>query len=408
MLTVTEARQRLLQALPVCGVGTIATREAYRRVLAQDVSASFDSPRFDNSSMDGFAVRAADVAGASEQARVQLEVIGEAPAGSVFEGHVGANQSVRIMTGGPMPAGADAVVPVEDTDAPVAQPGVELPATVEITRGLKAGDFVRPKGQDYHQGDALLKAGRRLSAPDLGLMATLGLAEVSVHKRPRVALFSSGNELVEVGGTLADGKIYESNSHALAALIESCGADVTLLGIARDTMSDVTSHLERAAQSGADLILTSAGVSVGAYDYLREVVSSSGALDFWKVNMRPGKPFTFGNYRGVAYIGLPGNPASAFVGFEVFVRPTLEKMAGVRDWQRHSESVALGEDVRSDGRESFLRVQVKSGAGGRVALLTGHQGSGNLYSLVQAEGLMVVPAGVTELSAGSLVEVWPL
>jgi molybdopterin molybdotransferase len=223
-----------------------------------------------------------------------------------------------------------------------------------------------------------------------------------------VAVFSSGNELVEVGGTLKSGTIYETNSHALAALIESCGAEAILLGIAHDTLSDVTSHLERAAQSGANLILTSAGVSVGAYDYLREALTSNGALDFWKVNMRPGKPFTFGNFSGIPYIGLPGNPASAFVGFEVFVRPALEKMAGVREWQRRSERIAVGQDVRSDGRESYLRVQINDAPGGRVALLTGHQGSGNLYSLVQAEGLMVVPAGVTEISAGSLVDVWPL
>lgn len=408
MLSVTEARQRLLQALAVCGVETIATRGGHGRVLAEEIRANSDYPRFDNSSMDGFAVRAADVTGASQHAPVALAVIGEAPAGAVFAGQVGARQAVRIMTGGALPAGADAVVPVEDTDAPGAQPGAELPPQVLVKRALKPGDFVRPKGQDYRQGDALLAPGRRLRPADLALVAMLGIAELRVHRKPKVAVFSSGNELVEVGGPLGPGAIYETNSYALAALIESCGAEAILLGIAGDTLEDVTAHLERAAESGADLILTSAGVSVGAYDYLREAVSRNGTLDFWKVNMRPGKPFTFGNYRGTAYIGLPGNPASAFVGFEVFVRPALEKMAGVRGWQRRCERMRIGEDVRSDGRESFLRVQIKDQGDERVALLTGHQGSGNLYSLVQAEGLMIVPAGVTEISAGSLVDVWTL
>lgn len=408
MLSVSEARQRLLQALPVCGVEPTAIGKADQRVLAQPVVASFDSPRFDNSSMDGFAVHSADLKGASKQQPVQLKVVGDVPAGSVFDGRLTAGQAIRIMTGAALPQGADAVVPVEDTDAPVAKPGDELPATVLVQRGIKPGDFVRSKGQDFRNGNTLLSAGVRLRPQDLALLAMLGVAEVSLYRRPKVAVFSSGDELVKVGEALHAGKIYETNSYALAALIESCGAEPLLLGIARDELNDVKSHLDRAVTSGADLILTSAGVSVGAYDYLREAVESDGALDFWKVNMRPGKPFAFGSYRNVPYIGLPGNPVSAFVGFEVFVRPALQRMGGVADWQRRSERVLLDEDVRSDGRESFLRVKINTDVEKRVALLTGHQGSGNLYSLVQADALMIVPAGVTEISAGSLVEVWPL
>jgi molybdopterin molybdotransferase len=315
---------------------------------------------------------------------------------------------MRIMTGAAMPRGANAVVPVEDTDATVALAGATLPAAVEVRRSLGAGDYVRPAGEDFHKGDVLLEAGSRLRAQDLGLLAMLGRGELQVYRKPRVAILSSGNELLTVGETLSAGKIYETNSYALSALVESCGAEPILLGIARDELQDVKAHLERAVESGADLILTSAGVSVGAFDYLREAVLSEGSLDFWKVNMRPGKPFAFGAFRQVPYVGLPGNPASAFVGFEVFVRPALQKMAGVKNWRRPTVMGRLMENVNSDGRESYLRVRINRQKEVPEILLTGHQGSGNLYSLVRAEGLMVVPAGETVCSVGSQMEVWPL
>jgi molybdopterin molybdotransferase len=407
MLNVSEARQRLLDALPTQSVENIALKAASGRVFAQDLRASEDSPRFDNSSMDGFAVRAADLLSASEQQPATLTVVGDIPAGTAVTKEVLAGQAMRIMTGAAMPPGADAVIPVEDTDAPVALPGAPLPAQVLVNRNLKSGDYVRPAGQDFHAGDVLLKAGSRLRPQDLALAAMLGQAELQVYKKPRVAILSSGDELVTVDQPLGPGKIHETNSYALAALVESAGGEPVLLGIAQDTLEDVQAILERAVGQGADLILSSAGVSVGAYDYLREAVLSQGELDFWKVNMRPGKPFAFGRYRGIPYIGLPGNPASAFVGFEVFVRAALHKMGGAF-WQRRALRARVTEDVESDGRESYLRVQIKSHADGLDLLLTGHQGSGNLYSLVQAEGLMIVPAGVTHLTAGSFVDVWPL
>ncbi|MEX1143527.1 MAG: gephyrin-like molybdotransferase Glp [Anaerolineales bacterium] len=408
MLSVTEARRRLLSALPVCEAETVPLSKAGQRVLAEIVAASVDSPRFDNSSMDGFALRAADVEAASADRPVRLKVIGDLPAGAAFTGSVERGQAMRIMTGAAMPAGADVVAPVEDTDAPVAQAGAALPGAVEVRRSLKAGDYVRPAGEDFREGDVLLEEGSRLRAQDLALLAMLGRGEFMAYRKPRVAILSSGNELLTVGQTLSAGKIFETNSYALSALVESCGAEPVLLGIARDEMGDVKTHLERAVDSGADLILTSAGVSVGAFDYLREAVLSEGSLDFWKVNMRPGKPFAFGAYRQVPYIGLPGNPASAFVGFEVFVRPALQKMAGVRNWSRQALVGRLLESVTSDGRESYLRVRINRRNDVPEILLTGHQGSGNLYSLVRAEGLMVVPAGETLCSAGSQVEVWPL
>ena len=408
MLSVSEARQRLLDALQPCDAETIRLSQASQRVLAESISANMDSPRFDNSSMDGFALRAADVEMASVARPVRLAVIGDLPAGAAFEGSIQGGQAMRIMTGAELPTGADAVVPVEDTDTPVAVAGAALPKEVEVRRALKPGAFVRPAGQDFHNGDMLLLEGARLRPQDLALIAMLGKGELRVHRKPRVAIFSSGNELLPVSQALLPGRIYETNSHALSALVEGCGAEPILLGIARDDLRDVQRHLDQAVDSGADLILTSAGVSVGAFDYLREAVLSDGTLDFWKVNMRPGRPFAFGAYRQIPYIGLPGNPASAFVGFEVFVRPALQKLAGVKNWSRQTLEGRLVEAISSDGRESYLRVRIKRGNGAPEILLTGHQGSGNLYSLVRADGLMVVPAGVTLCPPGSQMEVWPL
>jgi molybdopterin molybdotransferase len=405
MLKVSEARERLLKALPVTDTESISLSEAGDRVLAEQLIAESDSPRFDNSSMDGFAVRADDLNGAGDDRPKTLKVVGDIPAGTFIDRVLGKDEAIRIMTGAAMPAGADTVVPVEDTDAPVAQPGAPLPARVEVRTSLKAGAFVRPAGQDFRKGDVLLEMGGRLTPQDLALLAMQGKASIQVHKRPHVAIFSSGDELLSVDQPLAPGKIRETNSHMLAALVKSCGAEPILLGVARDTLADAQAHLDRAIGSGAELIISSAGVSVGAFDYLREAVMSQGEMDFWKVNMRPGRPFAFGSYRKIPYIGLPGNPASAFVGFEVFVRPALQKMAGIPNWKRRSIQGTLTESIESDGRESYLRVHIKNGS---QVYLTGHQGSGNLYSLVQADALMIVPAGVKELKSGSQVEIWPL
>jgi molybdopterin molybdotransferase len=315
---------------------------------------------------------------------------------------------MRIMTGAAMPAGADAVIPVEDTDAPVAQPGAKLPETVKVKRPLKAGDFVRPAGEDFRTGEILISAGTRVRTQEAALLALLGRTRLAVHRKPRVAILSSGDELVSPEESVAPGKIRDTNSVSLTALVESCGAEPVVLGVARDNLQDVIEHLDRGMEEKVDLLLSSAGVSVGAFDYLREAVMSKGDLDFWKVNMRPGKPFAFGHYREIPYIGLPGNPVSSFVGFEVFLRPVLNKMGGVTKWERMPLRARLDEDLTSDGRESYLRCQLVTGTEVPVVHLTGHQGSGNLYSLVEANALLRVPAGVTEISRGSQVEVWPL
>ncbi len=243
------------------------------------------------------------------------------------------------------------------------------------------------------------------------MLAMLGVGKVEIFRKPRVGLLSSGDELTPVDGLLESGKIRDTNTHTLGALMVEAGCEVISLGIAPDQRDRIKSLFDRAVQLGSDVIVSSAGVSVGAMDFVRDVVESDGKLDFWRVNMRPGKPLAFGEYHNVPFIGLPGNPVSAFVGFEVFVRPALGQLAGLSASQpveRQRVQVELGEPVESDGRESYLRAIVEQRDGGPVARLTGHQGSGNLLSLVQANALLIIPAGVKSLAIGARVDAWLL
>ncbi|HEX2994323.1 MAG TPA: molybdopterin molybdotransferase MoeA, partial [Anaerolineales bacterium] len=248
--------------------------------------------------------------------------------------------------------------------------------------------------------------GRILKPQDLGILAMLGFANVRVYRRPRIALFSSGDELLEADAPLEAGKIRDSNSYTLAALAEEAGAEVIRLGVAKDSYDSVKAVLDKAITLGVDLILSSAGVSVGAFDFVKQVIESNGKMDFWRVNMRPGKPVAFGEYGGIPFIGLPGNPVSAFVGFEVFVRGVLQRLSGSSSGGRPTVRVRCAEQIDSDGRESYLRAQVLEKNGSFVAHLTGHQGSGNLHSLVQANALLIIPAGVKCVPAGEDLQAW--
>jgi molybdopterin molybdotransferase len=410
LLSVEQALDRILSHFQPVKTESLPLTNAANRVLAVDVVAADDLPLFDNSSMDGFALRAADSTNAAPDSRVTLRVVADIPAGSSPTVSLGPGETARIMTGAPLPVGADAVVPVEDTDFSNRAAGSAAPEKVQIAGPVRSGENVRPRGMDVHQGDVVLHQGRRLNAQSLGVLAMLGIAKVEVHQRPRVALFSSGDELLSVDAPLSPGKIRDSNSYMLGALVESTGVELVRLGVARDSRDSVAGLLEKAVAQNVDLILSSAGVSVGAYDFVKEVIESNGALDFWRVNMRPGKPLAFGNYRNIPFIGLPGNPVSAFVGFEVFVRPTLGKLSGISDGIRRVIQVRCEEEIRSDGRESYLRATIRPDpeSGFPLARLTGHQGSGNLLSLVQADALLIVPAGVKCVPAGQEVNAWLL
>jgi molybdopterin molybdotransferase len=408
LLSVDQARERILSHFQPVTTETLPLTECSNRVLAEDIVATSDLPPFDNSSMDGFAVRAADVAQAVAASPRSLRVVADIPAGSYPTISLAPGEAARIMTGAPVPAGADAVVPVEDTNFDHRDAGTPAPDEVQIFKFAKSGANIRPRGLDLRAGDVVLKKGRILKPQDLGLLAMLGFAKVLVYRRPRVALFSSGDELLPVDAPLEDGKIHDSNSYTLAALAEDAGAEVVRLGVAKDSHDSVKALFEKAVESNVDLILSSAGVSVGAFDFVKEVIESNGQMDFWRVNMRPGKPLAFGAYRNIPFIGLPGNPVSAFVGFEVFVRAAIQRLSGSLSSSRPTVRVRCEEQIDSDGRESYLRAQVHSAGedGALVARLTGHQGSGNLYSLVQANALLIIPAGVKCVPAGQEVNAW--
>jgi molybdopterin molybdotransferase len=403
MLSVSEARERILQVFHPTEAEEVPLGAAVRRVLAEDIHAPIDLPPFDNSSVDGFALTAADL---QQPSPLHLKVSADIPAGGSPSLHLQAGESARVMTGAPIPPGAAAVVMVEDTDFNYRQAGSTAPATVTVHKIPSSGENIRPHGMDLHQGDKVLSQGTRLRAQELGLLAMLGVARVKVHRLPRLALLSSGDELLPVEAPLTPGKIHDSNTYILSALVEGTDAELIPLGIAADTEADVRSRMEQASDSKADLILSSAGVSVGAFDFIKSVVESDGGLDFWKVDMRPGKPFAFGRYKGIPFFGLPGNPVSAFMGFQLFVRPALEKLAGLDPRLPLRQRARLLDPVESDGRESYLRGIVSENNGQLTARLTGHQGSGNIFSLVQANALLIIPSGVKSLPANSDIEIW--
>jgi molybdopterin molybdotransferase len=408
LLNVSEARQRLLEHFSAVEAEAVPLTRSVGRILAEDIQAAFNLPPFPNSAMDGFAVRWQDVVTAGDSRPVSLNVVGDILAGDVGDLELRPGQAVRIMTGAPVPASADAVVPVENTDFTPRQAGLAAPATVSIFRPAARGEHIRPAGQDVRQGEVVLLAGSRIRPQDAGFLGMLGNARVPVRRKPRVVLFSTGDELLAVDALLQPGKIYDANTYVLTGLAEESGAEVINLGIVPDRPESVQATLDQAVAEGVDLIVSSAGVSVGAMDYVRSVVERNGELSFWRVNMRPGKPLAFGRYGHVPFIGLPGNPVSAFVGFEVFVRPALLKMLGLANTDPPLWHAILTEAVASDGRESYLRGIVYRRNGELFVRLTGHQGSGNLRSLVQANALLFIPSGVKSLPFGAQVSFWLL
>jgi molybdopterin molybdotransferase len=408
LLSVTEARQKLLADFRAVQIIDIDIEHATGYVLANDVKATYDYPLFNNSSMDGFAVRAEDLQYASRENPAQLKIVEDIPAGAVPVKEIHPGEAARIMTGAVLPEGADSVIPVEDSNVNWREnQNVEMPPDVLLYRPVMPGEYIRKIGDDIRRGQIVMTR-RRLRAQDIGFLAMLGIDRVKVFRRPRIAIFSSGDELTPVGTVLAPGKIYDSNSKTLLALSEKYFAEVISLGIVPDQIAEVKKTFESAVAQNVDLVITSAGVSVGAFDYIQKVVKENGEIKFWRVNMRPGKPLAFGRYQGVPFIGLPGNPVSAFVGFEVFVRPAILKLSGDANLEHSKFDVILAEAIESDGRESYLRAVVKFEEGQYSAKLTGHQGSGNLFSLVQANALLIIPSGVKSLPEGARVSAWLL
>lgn len=412
-LTVKEALQLVLKGVKTLSSETVPLLNALERVLAEPVVAGDSLPPFANSSMDGYAVRAADVQGASREKPITLRVVGDIAAGSVPVTTLGEEgQTVRIMTGAPLPDGADAIIPVEDTSEPWRDRQRALPDEIDVYRSVEPSAYVRYPGEDIEAGEEVLPPGHVLRPQEISVLASLGVAEVKVVRRPRVAVLATGDELIPVDESLQPGKIRNSNGYAQTAQVMALGAVPVPLGIARDTEDDVRSHLKAGLDAGIDLYVSSAGVSVGAYDVVKAVLEDEGDVGFWRVRMRPGKPLAFGTYAGIPYLGLPGNPVSSMVSFERFARPAILKMAGREELERPQVTVTMRDEIYSDGRETYARAVVERGADGSyVATTTGSQGSHIMTSLVKANALVIVPEGVEHVAAGEQLRAmmidWP-
>ena len=398
MLSVDEARSRVLAGFGALDTIGIPVRDAAGLVPATDLFAPHASPRFDNSAMDGFAVRRAD----TTHVPVTLEVIGEVKAGSSGDLEVTQGSAARIMTGAPIPRGADAIVPIEqaeETDGRV---------TVAVTPADHA--HIRPAGDDVKTGDLLVHAGAELGPGELALLASMGLSPLTVHRRPTVAILSTGNELVAPEDEPGPGQIRDSNSVALATLVADAGGIPAVSVAVPDEKDAVRDALESAAHD-ADLIVSSGGVSVGRYDYVRELVEQAGTLDFWRVAMQPGKPVVSGSFGGVPFLGLPGNPVSIHIGFEQFVRPAIRKMRGCSQLLRPTLRARLASRLeKRPGRLHFVRVRLSFVDDRIVATPTGPQGSHIQSSLLDCHGVARFDVEASVLEAGDevVVEVWKL
>ncbi len=406
-LSVAEALDRVLSAISVLGTESAELSVAFGRILADDVQAQDSMPPFANSAMDGYALLASDVQSATQENPVTLDVIGDIAAGHWPTLTLRPGTAARIMTGAPVPAGATAVVPVEMTDEEWTAQERRLPERIAIFKAVAVGDYIRPKGDDFQAGDSILRRGHLLRPQEISVLATMGVPRVNVYRRARVGILATGDELVAVDQPLSPGKIRNSNGYAQAAQVEAAGAIAVPLGVAKDSAEAVRAKLQAGIDAGCDVIISSAGVSVGAFDVVKDVLDSDGQVTFWRVRMRPGKPLAFGTFANLPFFGLPGNPVSSMLSFDRFVRPALLKMMGHRQLERRRMPAVLTEPLRSDGRESYIRVKLTQQDGVLYAQPTGDQGSHLITSLVKANGLVVVPEGVEAVEAGErLAALW--
>jgi molybdopterin molybdotransferase len=407
-----DARELILEGVLPLRAESMPLSEALGGVLSEDTTALLTLPPWDNSAMDGFAVRFADVAAASPQSPVTLQVVGEVAAGHEPDAQVVAGTAVRVLTGGMLPPGADTVVKVEDTDA--AQGPADLPPEVKIQAKIEAGRHIRTAGSDMRQGDDLLPAGTAIGPAAVAVLAASGHARVNVHRRPRVAIVTTGDELTALGEPLSPASIPDSNSEAIAAQVTAAGAEPVRLGIAVDDFDAVRERLLEGVLA-ADVLVVTGGVSVGAHDFVKEVFEEIGTLDLWRIAIQPGKPVAYGSAPRpdgghCLLFGLPGNPVSSFITFELFVRPVLRRMRGrPGDQGRLSVQAVLADPIsKSAARRAFIRVSLEPDPhyeGRCIARLAGGQGSHQLTALAAADGLAIIPEGPSSVPAGTEVEV---
>jgi len=413
VISVEQALEKILEHIDILGTEESPVLSCLGQVLAEDVYSTINIPPLDNSAMDGYAVRAADTRGAGQKSPRILRIIDTVTAGSVSRSEVEPGTAVRIMTGAPIPKGADSVVKFEDTDQSERQGNsAEVGILAEVEPGLE----IRRAGEDITAGSLVLKKGTVIRPAEVGVLASLGCSSTKVIRRPVVAILATGDEVVDITQPLPEGKIYNSNSYSLAALVLRCGGMPQILGIASDVEDSLVARLHLGLD--ADMLVTSGGVSLGDYDIVRDVLAKEGEIIFWRVRQKPGKPLAFGMIRAlgegggvrkIPLFGLAGNPVSAMINFELFARPAMLKMMGRKNLAKPMVEAVIEEPIEnSDGRRIFARAIVEKRGGQYFARLTGPQGSGVLTSMALANGLVIVPEDKPGVKKGDSVQVMML
>ncbi len=416
LIAVEEALNTILSKMTPVETEIIPLNQSFGRILAQSIISKINVPPFVNSAMDGYAIIASDSTMATKDSPARLTVIEHIPAGVTPQKEISLQTAARIMTGAPMPNGANAVIRFEETSEYITPDNVSKDEVL-LYQPVASGDNVRLAGEDIKAGQTVLKAGHKLRPQDVGVLAAIGQAHVSVYRRPRVAILATGDELVNVDEPIEPGKIRNSNEYVQAAMVKKYGGESIMLGIARDTVADLTAKIQAGLTQNVDLFLTSAGVSIGDFDMVKTVLADEGEMQFWQVGIKPGKPLAFGilhtnNQHQIPLIGLPGNPVAAMVAFEVFARPSILKLAGQISWEKSTIMATLDEDITNSGRRHYMRAYIyPTDEGYRVTTKDSGvkvQGSGILTSMVWANGLVVVPENINHLPAGASVKVWIL
>lgn len=404
MLSVEDATQKLLGYFSPTETENIPFNQSLGRTLAENILADQSYPPFNNSSMDGFALITEDIQNASPETPIRLTIIEDIPAGKRPEHHIVPGTAARIMTGAQTPEGADAVIPIEETNH-----YPELPAdnsSVEIHSPIKIGDNIRNQGNNFSPGDLLIPQGVSIRPQDVALFAMLGKTSVQVHKKIKVGLLVTGDELVHPSTPLNPSQIRDSNSYMISSLLKKLPVEIINSGIIEDSEEKISQALHQFIKNKVDLIITSGGVSMGAYDYVRKVIETQGTLEFWRVNIKPGKPIAFGYLKNTPIIGLPGNPVSSYVGFNVFIIPILKKLAGILHSSKTMIQAKLLAQIAPNTREHYIPALLNNDLVPPTVKPVPNQGSGNLYSLVQSNSLIILPGSVEFFKEGDMVNVW--